>query len=266
MPFSIVDGIDGIIDDSLDISPTGKPPHYKKRKSCLLLKSHPSSFDAYDVICQIYNQIELNFREPDNRFHLSGPSETNWRFEKIPYINPKNPSSEKQLEKAIANLPDEDWVNQVPTSGGIINSASDKLRNIDLVNRLKKRSYEFIELKMDSDTPLYAAFEITINGLIYLHSRKNYEDHHLEGKELLSAKEISLQTLAPFPYYARYKLDWLEKELNRGLSKFLNQKFKEKLKMKFLFTAFSDNFDWPCKDEKLLDALSNRSAVSWDSN
>ena len=95
MPFSIVDGVNGIIDDSLDIHHIGKSPHYNKRKSCLLLKSHPPSFDAYDVIFQIYNQIEQNFTHPDNRFQLLGPSETNWRFEKITYIDPKNPSGEK---------------------------------------------------------------------------------------------------------------------------------------------------------------------------
>jgi hypothetical protein len=266
MFFSIVDGVNEIIDNSLGINLIGKSPHYKHHKSCFLLNSHPPSFDAYDVICRIFDRIEQNFNHAGNRFHTLGPSKVNWRFEKISYIDPKNSSPEKQLEKAVANLPDKDWVNQVPTSGGIMNSASDKLRNIDLVHRFKTGSYEFIELKTDSDTPLFAAFEITVNGLIYLLSRKNYKEQHLDGKELLVAKEISLQTLAPIKYYDRYELDWLEKELNRGLSKFIEKMFKKNLKMNFSFKAFPENFDSSCKNEELLDSLNNRSGACWMSD
>jgi len=263
MPKNIVEGVDNIIDESLNITQIGKAPHYDHIKSCLLLKNHPSSFDAYEVICQIYNQVEQNFNHPENRFHLSGPSEQNWRFEKIPYIDENNLSEEKKLEKATAKPAFKDWANQVPTAGGIINSTSDKLRNIDLAHELKIGFYEFIELKIESNTPLFAAFEIIVNGLIYLVSRKNYQDQHLDGKKLLAAKEIILQTLAPRDYYARYKLDWLEKELNRGLSKFLLENFKGKLKMRFAFTSFPDSFNWPCEDAELLNALDNRSVVTW---
>jgi len=263
MPFNIVEGVGSIIDESLNITHIGKTPHYRHGKSCVSLDGPPSSFDAYSVICQVYDQIEQNFTHPDSVVHESGPSEQNWRFEKIPNIAKNNKSMETTLEKTIAKLASLDWVNQVPTSSRVINSDSDKRRNVDLVHRLKTGFYEFIELKVKSDTPLFAAFEITINGLIYLVSRKNYQDQHLDGKKLLTAKEIILQTLAPRDYYARYKLDWLEKELNRGLSKFLLENFKGKLKMKFAFTSFPDSFNWPCEDGELLNALDNRSVVTW---
>jgi len=206
MPKNIVEGVDNIIDESLNITHIGKAPHYRHITSCSLLKSHPPSFDAYNVICKAYDQIEQNFKHPNNRVHESGPSEENWRFKKIPYIDPNNTSPEKQVEKAIAKPVFKDWVNQVPTASGIVTSTSDKLRNIDLVRRIKAGSYEFIELKIDSDTPLFAAFEISINGLIYIASRENYKSEHLVGKELLSAKEISLQTLAPKSFYSRCRL------------------------------------------------------------
>lgn len=265
MPANIVEGVDNIIDESLGITHIGQASRYKLIKNCVSLEGPPSSFDAYNVICQIYDRIEQNFKHPDNRFHSKGPSETNWRFKKILYINKDNPSKEKTLEKAVAKLASSDWVNQVPTSGGIINSSSDKLRNIDLVRRKKTGFYEFIELKIDSDTPLFAAFEITINGLIYILSRENYGDEHLVGKELLSAKKINLQTLAPQSFYSRCRLNWLEKELNSGFSKFLADKFDGKLKMDFAFTAFPEKFKWPCKKRNLLDALDNRSVVNWTS-
>lgn len=266
MPANIVEGIDGIIDESLNITDIGNPPHYRHGKSCVSLDGPPSSFDAYNVICQVYDQIDRNFKRPGNRFHSSGPSGKNWRFEKMLYIRKDNPSKEKSLEKAIANLTSSDWVNQVPTSSGIINSASDGSRNIDLVRRMIPGSYEFIELKVDSDTPLFAAFEITVNGLIYLASMENYADKYLSGKELLNAKNISLQTLAPKTFYSRCRLSWLEEELNRGLSKFLADKFGGKPQMNFAFTAFPENFKWPCEDGELLDALNNISVVAWPDN
>ncbi len=263
MPVNIVDGVDSIIDQALSIVDIGKAPHYKHRESCVSLKSNPPSFDAFNLICQIYDQIERNFKDPDNRFHSSGPSEKNWRFEKILNVSTNNYSKEKTLEKTIAEITSSDWVNQVPTASGIINSASDKLRNIDLVRRLKPGFYEFIELKIDSDTPLFAAFEIMVNGLIYLLSRENYVDKGFDTNELLNAKEITLQILAPKNYYARCHLAWLEKELNCGISKFLTEKFGGRLKASFVFTSFPENFMWPCEDRELLSALDKRSAVTW---
>ena len=104
MPFNIVEGVDSIIDESLNITHIGKAPHYGHGKSCESLIDSPSSFDAYEVIGQVYDQIERNFKHPDNRFHELGPSKENWRFEKILYISEVNRSEEKKLEKRITKL------------------------------------------------------------------------------------------------------------------------------------------------------------------
>ena len=261
--FSIVDGVDEIIDRSLGITHIGKAPHYKHIKSCKLLRRNPDSFDGYEILSKIYDRIEKNYQHPENRVHVSGPSRANWRFEKVPNMDPRNPSEEKILEKTIAKWASEDWVNQVPTSSGIINSSSDKLRNIDLVHRLSKGVYEFIELKIKSDTPLYAAFEITINGLIFLLSRVNYKAQWLKEKPMLAANEIILQTLAPGNFYSRFKLDWLEKELNNGLRKIVFEKLQGKLKVRFEFTEFPKEFALPVEKEELLEALAGRSVVKW---
>ncbi len=261
--FSIVDGVDEIIDRSLDIAHIGKAPHYKHIKSCLKLRSKPDSFDGYEVLSKIYDRLEENFQHSENQVHVSGPSPKNWRFEKVLNMDPKNPSEEKILEKTIAKLASEDWVNQIPTSAGVINSSSDNLRNIDLVHRLKECVYEFIELKIKSNTPLYAAFEITLNGLIYFLSRINYKDQWLEEKPMLAANEIFLQTLAPDIYYSRFKLNWLERELNSGLSKLVSEKIKGTLKVKFEFTEFPRGFALPVEEKELLNALEGRSAVKW---
>jgi hypothetical protein len=265
-PSSIVDGVMYIIDESLNITHIGKAPHFKHKKSCLSLKSTPADFNAGKVISKIYEQLVNNFKDPDNHFHSRGPSDKNWRFEKIPYIAKHNGSKEKTLEKSIAKLPSPDWVNQVPTSSGLIGSSSDKLRNIDLVHSLGKREYEFIELKINSDTPMFAAFEIVINGMIYLLSREFYSNQSIDSKEILNAKKVHLQTLAPQNYYFRYSLDWLEDELNKGLKTFLSEKLDDNIEMDFSFTSFPESFNWPCEDEdnELLKVLDNRVAVKWN--
>ncbi len=260
MAGSITDGVTKIIDKALDLSHIGKAPHFKHKKSCLSLKSTPAGFDADLVILQIYEQLVNNFKDPSNRFHSRGPSTENWRFKKIPDIAKYNKSKEKTLEKAIVKLPSCDWVNQVPTSSGLVSATSDKLRNIDLVYRLGLREFEFIELKVESDTPMFAAFEIVINGLIYLLSTEFYPKSNID-KEILSAKAIHLQTLAPQNYYSRCSLAWLEKELNEGLKKLLATKFGRRIAMDFSFTSFPNSFTWPCKDKELLGALNSRATV-----
>jgi hypothetical protein len=264
MAKSITDGVLEIIDEAFDLSHIGKAPHFKHKKSCLSLKNTPAGFDADLVILQIYEQLVNNLKKPENRFHSWGPSTENWRFKKIPYIAKHNKSKEKTLEKAIAKLPSRDWVNQVPTSSGLVNSASDSSRNIDLAHRLGLRKFEFIELKVESDTPMFAAFEIVVNGLIYLLSTEFYSESCINAKETLSAKVIHLQTLAPPKYYFRYSLAWLEEELNKGLKNLLAVKFDSRIEMDFSFTSFPSSFAWPCEDKELLEALNNRATVQWN--
>lgn len=264
MAKSITDGVLEIIDEGLNLFHIGKAPHFKHKKSCLILNNTPATFDADKVISKIYEQLVSNLKYSDNRFHSQGPSDKNWRFEKIPYIAKHNGSKEKILEKSIAKLPAPDWVNQVPTSSGLIGSSSDKLRNIDLVHSLGKREYEFIELKVNSDTPMFAAFEIVINGMIYLLSREFYPNQCIDSKEILNARKVHLQTLAPQDYYSEYSLDWLENELNKGLKTFLSEKFNGKFEMDFSFTSFPESFNCSCKDNELLKALDNRVAVKWN--
>ncbi len=264
MAASITDGVIEIIDEALNLSHIGKAPHFKHKRSCLSLKSTPASFDADSVILQVYERLVKNFKDRGNRFHSLGPSTENWRFKKILNIAKHNKSKEKTLEKAIAKLPSPDWVNQVPTPSGLVSSASDKSRNIDLVHRLGSRKFEFIELKVESDTPMFAAFEIVINGLIYLLSTEFYSGACINDKEILSAKVIYLQTLAPQNYYSRCSLAWLEEELNKGLKNLLVSKFDSKIEMDFSFTSFPNSFIWPCEGKELLEALDNRATVQWN--
>ena len=89
-------------------------------------------------------------------------------------ISKNNPSLEKQLEKAIVRDLDEEWTNQMPTASGLVTSG-ERQRNIDLAHFRGMREFELIELKVESDTPLFAAIEILKNGITYLFSRRHRE-------------------------------------------------------------------------------------------
>ena len=146
-------------------------------------------------------------------------SQQNWRWCNIqPQIGAANRSPEVVLERAIAasclRAGRADWGNQVPVASGLILGASDRRRAIDLVHRRGERHFEFIELKIASDTPLYAAIEIIGYACIWLLARG---DRPSRRSALLDAEQIDLRVLAPAAFYGRYELQALESSLHQSL-------------------------------------------------
>jgi len=241
---SILSGVNEVIDNALDLKSIGKAPHHKHKESYRKLANEPiQKFDASTLIEKIYEKIETNWR--NSSYHKG--SEENWRFEKKRGISSKNKSPEVGLERAIINIPQElwpdaaDWVNQVPTASGLTDPNADGSRRIDLVHKCDDKEYEFIELKIGSDTPLYAAMEILKYGVLYIFAREHEGASKYVKKEsdLFKALSIRLRVLAPANYYADDLL-WLEVCLDRGLANFLtNRTPRLKLKMDFKFEALA---------------------------
>jgi hypothetical protein len=244
---SILNGVNDLIDNALDLESIGKAPHHKHKESCLKLAEE--QFDALTLIKEIHTKIGSNWH--NSRYHKG--SEENWRFKKNTYISDDNPSPEVRLERAIVNIPHElwpeaaDWVNQVPTASGLIAPSADGSRRIDLVHKCGDKEYEFIELKVGSDTPLYAAMEILKYGILYIFTREHEEMSKYFKKEsdLLNASSIHLMVLAPADYYAPYNLSWLEKNIDSGLASFLSKfNFKMDFKFETLSLALTRSTPW----------------------
>ena len=259
---SICKGIDGIIDQHLGVTDVGKSPHYDHKTSCLRLRAKPPQLNPEHMIEAMLSCIESNWRESPRR-QYAGPSLENWRFEKKMNMADHNVSIETTLERTIAKTTNHDWVNQVPTASGLWDGSSDKHRNIDLVHRLGPKQYEFIELKVESDTPLKAAVESLIYGVLYISARLQYPAEYRQTRSLLQAEEIHLCVLAPRSYYDRYHLKWLVPEFNTGLQSVL-MKRSLNLKMSFRFDAFPSDFVWRCEDKYLGTALDAIAPVTWD--
>jgi hypothetical protein len=235
----------------------------RHRGSFLTLgRTAPTGFDGSVLVARLFSLISENWRvclAAAN--HL--PSRENWRwYEPKCDISSRNTSPEVTLERAVVAVARQqgrtDWSNQVPIASGLIAGAGDRRRAIDLVRQRGAGSFDFIELKIASDNPIYAALEILQYGLVWLLSRQHR--HHLgyAGKTLIEAGSIRLSVLAPREYYRGTDLSWL----SGGLSDGLNAVGRSRgVSLSFGFEAFPEWFRWPgVAALETLSAVDSRSA------
>ena len=177
-------------------------------------------------------------------------------------ISKNNPSLEKQLEKAIVQDLGEEWTNQMPTASGLVTSG-ERQRNIDLVHLRDVREFELIELKVGSDTPLFAAIEILKNGMTYLFSRRHRErlGYRDSDQAPLWADVIHLRVLAPTGYFHGYNFGWLERFLNEALAALVDPILDGSLRMDFSFERFSSSFKPEARGEDLVREMALREPV-----
>ena len=138
----------------------------------------------------------------------------NWEWR---YKEPgETDSKEVLLERAIAKQDKSRWACQMSTSSGVEGPYFHRRRAIDLVRRVGPRRYAFVELKIDSDNPLYAAFEILGYALAYLHARtqgRTGSGNH----NVFDAERIELTILGPEKWYG-FSERGTDKKLDEGLA------------------------------------------------
>ncbi len=258
---SIMSGVPDIIDRHLGLIGHDTRLRLRSKAACRALSGKPpAGFLPERLIDDSLEAIIANRAVvPLSRL----PSQQNWRFEKKLKIAPHSKSLEKTLEKAIARSSDEHWANQVPTASGLANGRNDRHRNVDLVHRVTPGAFEFIELKVESDTPPYAAIEALLYGVLYMYARLNLMPGPKALSPIMSASHVSLQVLAPCAYYQGCNFDWLQLALNDGLKNVTERRFAGKLHMDFAFTTFEENFAWPCNEGDLVRIMADRQPVNW---
>ncbi|SEP49342.1 hypothetical protein SAMN02990966_07294 [Rhodospirillales bacterium URHD0017] len=214
-----------------------------------------------DLVDLVFRTVVDNYKRGDAATNRDR-SQENWRWPRPQLqIAAHNTSPEVVLERAIAaacgRTGRTDWANQVPVASGLIAGAADGRRAIDLAHQCGERHFELIELKIASDTPLYAAIEIIGYGCIWLLARA-YPPSLKSA--ILEADHVDLRVLAPMDYYTRYDLTELEAALDRGC-RALGQ--AQGVTMTFAFHALDERLvgSSTCNDDTLLGALDNR--ISW---
>lgn len=240
---SMLAGVDAFVDQFLGIEDIGTTsPHYRHKTSCLRLSRDTGPIDGPRLVRGMYDIIAANWPGTPCR------GRHNWRLDPQTKLSDHNPSPEKTFEKFIAiNCPG--WTNMVPTASGLLPDVEERGRRIDLVHELEPGAYEFIELKIDSDTPLYATIEILGYGLLYVHARIHRValGYPADSKPLLNAGHIGLRVLAPQAFYAPFSLQQLEAAVSIGVAT-LAEEMGIGCTFDFRLDQFSEEFRWPDAD------------------
>ena len=221
---SILDGVEPIINRHLLVAEFGSGS-YRHLKSAKKLGKLDQAIDAEKLLSELLSLIDSNLKSVTKR----SMSNQNWRQEVKPDISPKNKSKEVLLERNFAQrIPTNEkrpcWWNQMPVASGLVGPNADRRRAVDLVHRdAKSEEFDFVELKIASDSPLYALMEIALYGLIYLASRNTpkYLSDTSRKSLVLQAKKINLRVLAPKDYFSGYQFFSFQQHLNAGFKKLL---------------------------------------------
>ena len=257
---SILNGIGHLVDEWLNIEPKGTPPYYRHRAAANSLTRRDIPITGTrEFLNASYARIRQNWLAAIDAGYTN-PSKENWRWKRHLDLGPGNRSPELLLERAIVNACGDNWSNQMPTASGLVGPATDKRAAVDLVYRKDSTTYSLIELKVASDTPLFAAIEILMYGLLFVWSKENQDDlgYNLETQPVLAANTITLCVLAPNDYYRKFDLTTLASTLDSGLAEFGKQ---HELELGFEFCQLGADYAPDSTPELTQSAISNRSPV-----
>jgi hypothetical protein len=111
----------------------------------------------------------------------------------------------------------------LPVASGLSNSTSDRRVAIDLA-RLNGDLLELYELKWESNSPAYAAFEILLYGICYVICRARGMEFGYEELEPMQASHVRLNVLAPAHFYDGHSLARLEAGIDRAFNDLARRK------------------------------------------
>lgn len=250
VPASLVDGVDALVARKLNVISLRHRGALRKLPAVL-----PDDLVDAVAACVAANWAASRAAE------RVGSSRENWRW-RAPQlaVNSANRSPEVMLERAIVNSDDRigrrQWANQVPVASGLVIGAGDRRRAIDLVYQHAPGHFELIELKIASDTPLYAAVEIISYAAIWLQARVIQA---ADRSDLLNAWRIDLRVLAPAAYYRPYDLSHLDRALARQTAALGERNGVE---LSFAFNALPDELISSLPDLRLLELLDQRNNLT----
>jgi hypothetical protein len=256
-PNNIVASLDKDIDDFFGLADLS----HQSKTACVRLCDGQPVKDGAELARRLLNRIAQNRSALTQTGRAARGSQT-WRWKKNTSLSRDNKSIEVRIERAIARLLDDDWVNQVPVASGLTDG-DERRRSIDIVRRHSAVEFDFIELKAlrpgerssGHQSPLSAAMELLKYALIFLYCKENrtilYPDATV-ARPVLDAETVHLEVLAtPNCYYRRgmepFCIDWLNTLLVDGLME-LNRRPDEGVSLDFAFKQFPESFVWTDSD------------------
>ena len=235
---------------------------HKHKKACMILCDQQPQKDGAELVCRLLARIAQNRSDLTAAGRAARGSQM-WRWKKNTFLNPDNKSIEVRIERAVARLLDDNWINQVPAASGLTDVEEGR-RCIDIVHRRSAVEFDFIELKAlrpgerssGHQTPLAAAMELLKYGLIFQYCKANrqilYPDS-MVARPVLEAETVHLEVLATPNCYRRnertepFPIAWLSKLVLDGLMA-LNRRTDVTVSFDFAFRALPESFEWTDSD------------------
>lgn len=126
---------------------------------------------------------------------------------------------EKRLAYDLCHLAP-DLYREIPAASGVVDwdGHRNKLANLDIVREVAPAAeYEFIELKIASDTPEYAAATLVRYALLFVLARTQAPAALREARPILQATKVVLRVWAPPEYYDGFDGRRLQEAISDGL-------------------------------------------------
>ena len=209
--------------------PTRERPGFIKADAIRLLKNDWQTLDGKVIVDRLFKSLNQEF----DGWKESPGKNWIWRSKHTKPL-PNNHSQEVLLEHEIIELGGQRWTRQISTASGVDKgldgkrTRANRRRSIDLVYDQGDGGFSFVELKVGSDSPIYALFEILGYGLAYWHSRQEKLSHRTAASRLMQAAKIDLVFLGPESWYrdnppgmateTQAALEALVEQLNLGLA------------------------------------------------
>jgi hypothetical protein len=246
-------GIDDLIKNRLGVT-----KHYRTITAARELADKTSTINGEEFVNALFDGLRNYWLRAPPAAKASKEN-FRWRVPKCDYDKGENKSPETILERklmcACEKAGRDTWSNQVPVLSG--------RRAVDLVNKISG-GFEFIELKVESNTPLHAAIEILINGIFWLLARQDRTHPNYPDNPILNSSTLCLSTLAPEIFYTNLPSSSFASALNSGVSA-LGE--RHDVVMRFQQMKFPEGVLWRAvvndevNDKELLNWLDSRKLV-----
>ena len=217
----LLDGLEDLIDNALPA-----PKGYTSRTTAIELNRREQPFpDLTTLVEELWRQIVVNWVEGG----CQSRGESNWRWELLTTGGESKGQAEVALQRTIARFIEsegqrERWSNETPTGSGLSEGAGGDPGGLDLAHKDDDGGVVLIELKIASNTPISAAFQVVQYGLLLTLARlvsKQEQIKIVTDEVWLNAKHAHLRVLAPASFYSRFLgLQWFEERLDAAVGDF----------------------------------------------
>ncbi len=261
----LLDGLDTLINNALPA-----PKGYASKTTALELNRREQPFpDLTTLVESLWRQIVVNWVEGG----CQSRGESNWRWKLLTEKGESEGQAEVGLQRRIARFIESEgqgkhWSNETPTGSGLSEGASGDPGGLDFAHSDGDGGVVLIELKVGSNTPISAAFQIVQYGLMLTMARlvdkQNRiisEDIENNGDVWRNAKHAHLRVLAPASFYSRFLgLQWFEERLDAAVGDFGDV---HALPMTFGFREFDPANLEPTKVSELVERLGEKGKIPW---